>query len=411
MNSVDFPRPAALLGTTALVAVALIAGPAVAADPVKLEVRGYMQSFITAGHIDRDLVGTTGRSYEAVTFRYEGEVWFTGTTKLDNGTTVGVRVELEAWSQAGGDSTDQMDEEYVFAFGDWGRIEFGSNDAPSYEMAYSAQSALIGWGFNDPSLTNRGSGFQAANDGGRTGTTTCVGAACARNSGDANKLTYLTPRFAGLQVGVSYAPSFSDDYSTARCGFRGGGANFTNCPKNNNSWKNAIDVAANYSNKFGDVAVQLYAGYMTAGFDRGTLTPDGDPDVANNDARRWKSWAAGARLGLGGFTLGGGLGRDNNGMVSGNATRWYTASLLYEDGPWQGSIGWWGGRNNDGTATPGEQNAPGKDKMDVFELGVNYLLSPGIRLNGGLNYVIGSGQSRSEDADAWAVVFGTALTF
>jgi hypothetical protein len=59
----------------------------------------------------------------------------------------------------------------------------------------------------------------------------------------------------------------SGDYGTARCGFCGG-TNFTNCAKNNNSWKHAIDIAANYSNKFSDVAVQLYGAYMTAGFDR-----------------------------------------------------------------------------------------------------------------------------------------------
>jgi hypothetical protein len=78
----------------------------------------------------------------------------------------------------------------------------------------------------------------------------------------------------------------------------------------------------------------------------------------------------------------------------------------------EGEPVWWGGRNNDGTATvAGEQNAPGKDKIAMFEVGVNYLLSPGIRLNGGLNYVMGSGQSKSEDADAWAMIFGTVLTF
>jgi predicted porin len=75
------------------------------------------------------------------------------------------------------------------------------------------------------------------------------------------------------------------------------------------------------------------------------------------------------------------------------------------------SAGWWGGRNNDGNAVAGAQNAPGKDKMDIFEIGVTYLLSPGIKLAGGFNYVMGSGQSKSEKADAWAFIFGTELRF
>jgi predicted porin len=49
--------------------------------------------------------------------------------------------------------------------------------------------------------------------------------------------------------------------------------------------------------------------------------------------------------------------------------------------------------------------------MDIFEIGVTYLLSPGIKLAGGFNYVMGSGQSKSEKADAWAFIFGTELRF
>ncbi len=411
--------PATLLGTTALVAASLLGEPALAADPIQLKLEGYLQSFITAGHIDRDVVGTTGISYHPVTFRYESEIWFTGSTRLDNGTTVGVRIELEAWSQNTGVSgasptgaIDQLDEEYIFATGDWGRIEFGGIDAVSYKMQISSQSALIGWGFHDPTPANRGIGYSAANNGGRFGTNVGLSASLAVNSGDANKLSYRTPVIAGFQLGFSYAPAYSPTAGTARCAFRGGGANFPNCPRNDNTWKNAIDVAGTYDNTFGGVRVRLFGSYATARFDRGTLTPDGAAGTASNAARRWKSWAGGAQISYAGFTLGGGLGRDNNGLRGDNATRWYTASLLYERGPWQVSLGWWGGRNNDGTATvAGAQNAPGKDKHDVFEVGINYLLSRGIKLNGGLNYVKGSGQSKSEKADAWAIIFGTALTF
>ncbi|HJQ60668.1 MAG TPA: porin [Vineibacter sp.] len=411
--------PSAVAGVSTLVACGLTGAPVLAADPIKLSLGGFLQTFITAGKIDGDVVGTIGISYRSVTFRYEGEIWFSGSTKLDNGTTIGIRIELEAWSQNTGISAanttgtaDQIDEEYVFAFGSWGRLELGAADAASVKMTYSTQSALIGWGFQDPSLVNKGIGFLAANHGGRSGTTTGLSASLTQSAGDSNKITYISPRVAGFQVGGSYAPAMSVGFGTARCGFRGGGANITNCPRSNNSWKNATDVAANYERKFGDVTVRLHGGYMTAAFDRGTLTPDGLVGAPNNAARRWKSGAAGGQLAYRGFTLGGGLGRDNNGLRRGNATRWYAASLFYESGPWQASVAWWGGRNNDGLATvAGAQNAPGRDKQDVFEVGVNYLLSPGIKLNGGLNYVKGSGQSKSERADAWALIFGTVFTF
>jgi len=423
----------ALLATTALVAGGLVAAPAMADDPIKLELRGYFQAMIVVGHTDRDVVGTTGQSYRAENFLYEGEIWFTGTTRLDNGTSIGVRLELEAWSQNTGVNTarngsqgsiDQMDEEYLFAFGDWGRIEFGGTDAASFKMQYSSPSALIGWGFNDHNFNHFGNAFNANNNAGRGGNILGTGAAQnAGFSGDANKLTYFTPRFAGFQIGFSYTPAFSGTGFTATCQFRGGGADFNNCPTNNNYWHNGLDIAANYLNKFGDVSVALYGGYGTAGFDRGpggtpgvgggnpTLGPGGVDVGQNNLAGRYKTWAAGAQLGYAGFTLGGGAGRDNNGLKGANATRWYTASLMYETGAWQLSAGWWGGRNNDGNAVAGTQNAPGKDKLDYFEAGANYALSPGIKLTGGVIYYMGSGQSKSEKADSWAVVFGTALTF
>lgn len=407
-----------LLGTTALVAGGLLAAPAMAADPIKLELRGYFQWMVVVGHIDRDLVtATQGQSYRPENLKYEGEIWFTGTTKLDNGTSIGVRIELEGWSQGGGNTAtnDQLDEEYMFAFGDWGRIEFGSTDSASFKMQYSSPSALIGWGFNDHNFNYFGSGFAASNGAGRGGNILGTGAAHnAGFSGDANKFTYFTPRFAGFQIGFSYTPNFSGGASLATCGSRGGGANFSNCPRNANNYVNGVDISGNYLNKFGDVSVALYAAYATAAFDRGISSNNiaANPVAAVNTGGRYKTWAVGAQLGFAGFTLGGGLGMDNNGSInSTNRTRWYTASLMYETGPWQMSAGWWGGRNRDAFAVAGTQNAPGKDKLDYFEVGANYALSPGIKLTGGFLYYMGSGQSRNEKADAWAVVFGTALTF
>ncbi|HEX2888790.1 porin [Vineibacter terrae] len=404
-----------LLGASALIAAG-VATPAVAADPIKLELRGYWNSYITLGKIGRDVSGTTGTSYRPETFRYEGEIWFSGETKLDNGTTVGIRIELEGWSNGGGatSTNDQMDEEYLYAFGPWGRIEFGATDAASYKNPNSSPSVLPGWGFQDPTFAIRGSGFASANNGGRDrGTNPGMSASNLNNAGDADKFTYYSPRFAGLQVALSYTPSFAVSAPAATCPFRGGGANFNNCPRNNNTWHNGIDVSANYANKFGDVEVRLAGSYMTAGFDRGTISSGlaATPVAADNASTRYKSWAAGAQLGFHGFTLGGGLGRDNNGLRHDNATRWYTAAIRYDSGPWMTSLGWWGGRNNDANAVAGTQNAPGKDKMDIIELGVAYMLSPGIRLLGGLNYVMGSGQSKSEKADAWAIIVGTGLTF
>src|SRR4029077_7815113 len=155
-----------LLGSTALVAGGLMAAPALAADPIKIGVGGYYRFFVAArgiggsqalsgGRIERSYaLNGTSTQYKGLSFYQEGEIYFNGQTKLDNGTTIGLQVELEGWNQptagvvssqgatAAGTqigksvsgSSRQIDEAYLFAFGDWGRIEFGSRDQATYRM-------------------------------------------------------------------------------------------------------------------------------------------------------------------------------------------------------------------------------------------------------------------------------------
>ena len=88
-----------LLGSTALVAGGLMAAPAMAADPIKIGVGGYYQFFALAGNIE-GIYAPNGTSvqYKGLQFIQEGEIHFIGQSKLDNGTTVGLTVELEGWN-------------------------------------------------------------------------------------------------------------------------------------------------------------------------------------------------------------------------------------------------------------------------------------------------------------------------
>ena len=142
-----------LLGSTALVVGGVMAAPAMAADPIKMGIGGYYTFYALAGNIDSSYAfDGTFTTYKGLAFTQEGEIHFIGQTKLDNGTSVGLTVELEAWNpgiNAGAAGTwrnIQIDEAFIFAFGDWGRAELGSRDAASYRMYYGTPSALIGWG-------------------------------------------------------------------------------------------------------------------------------------------------------------------------------------------------------------------------------------------------------------------------
>src|SRR5471030_605486 len=151
-----------LLGSTALAVGGLMATPAMAADPIKMGVGGYYQFYALAGQIEGNYA-TNGTSMQFKGFQFiqEGEIHFIGQSKMDNGTTIGVRVELEGWnpptntnsataptgSAALASSARTIDEAYMFAFGDWGRVEIGAKDDAPYVMYYGAPSALLGFGF------------------------------------------------------------------------------------------------------------------------------------------------------------------------------------------------------------------------------------------------------------------------
>jgi len=451
-----------LLGSTALVAGGLMAAPAMAADPIKIGVSGYYQFFVQAGQIE-GLYALNGSStqFKALSFYQEGEIHFDGATKLDNGTTVGLHIELEGQNQpiTGGGNTGfgsvrQIDEAFLYSFGDWGRIEFGGRDAASYRMLYGTPSALspggffqhnASFGFFNPTIAAQN--LAAAH---------ITFMALAGQIQDANRVNYFTPRFAGFQVGVGYAPKVNPNtavgpgLTSGVCGFNDP-SSISSCPIHDYTYQDMFDFGINYLNKFGDITVAAYGGYMIATFDPGLAPLASAANLSTGfNLGTWKQLVTGLQLGFGGFTIGGAYSWDNNGLGANYYTgvdadtRSFSAGLMYETGPWQLSAGWQGSRNNNGNgslsitaiasgtnaatfggaaagpgssaaAFGGNQNtgalAFGTTTADKFEIGANYALGPGIKLMGGGQYYNFSGPSNATAAQSWALIFGMELKF
>ena len=133
-----------LLGSTALMAGSMVAaGVADAAEPLRLDVRGYKNEFFGIVDIDHDTI-----DYNETGLFSDGEVQFRGETALDNGITVGVIVELEAFS--GG---DQIDENYAFVKGDFGRLVLGSENSAPYQTFWSVTAPGVGIPLNSGWIT------------------------------------------------------------------------------------------------------------------------------------------------------------------------------------------------------------------------------------------------------------------
>ncbi|HVT52768.1 MAG TPA: porin, partial [Dongiaceae bacterium] len=111
-----------ILGSTALIGVASLAGAAQASDGIKLDIGGFFQT-VYGGVFDSKDKDHFGNHHNVDRFLHNAEVYFRGETTLDNGLTVGARIELE-----GENSGDQIDKSWVYWSGGFGKVQIGSQD-------------------------------------------------------------------------------------------------------------------------------------------------------------------------------------------------------------------------------------------------------------------------------------------
>ena len=185
-----------LLGTTALVAAGLVASNAHAAQGVQLGIGGYYAAAAGLLFDQSNNSGDPGDHTRNVVFRQDVEIHFKGETTLDNGLTVGARIELE-----GQQSDDQIDEVWAYFKGGWGQVRFGDDDDASEQLHYLIPNASNDFGVDTPYFdfsNNHGNGF---NNGSFQTNSTVLNI-----SGDATKILYFSPTFAGFSFGISFAP-------------------------------------------------------------------------------------------------------------------------------------------------------------------------------------------------------------
>ncbi len=251
-------------------ACVLVAGGAAAQDKKMMKpsisVNGYYEG-VVGGILDEDTDGDT----TALDTRTDAEIHFNGRGSLDNGMKVHARVELEGQnnhSQAG----DPIDEYFIKVSGSFGSITLGGTaGAPVKMLTGMSGSWATGVGenlsFDDgwvPSEGTKGGQFHRI-------------AHSRLDTGDAEKVTYISPKFGGFQVGMTYSPNRQNDDDNSR--------NDTTAQPHD-----GLEGAVSYSGKFGDVGLAVGVG-MTA-YQGGT-----DGGTANQD---WSDWLIAARFDFGG---------------------------------------------------------------------------------------------------------------
>lgn len=338
-----------LLATTAFAGMAHLGAASASAAEWDVTVGGFMEQWF--GYADNSIANTSAFDQQG-----DVEVHFKPTITLDNGIKIGAMVQLEGKTDA-----DQIDQQFAYIEGSFGRVVLGSENSAPMLMSLGVPS--VGAGLDSGDVPNWIAGIN-----GDLLTTTFN---FSRDEDSAEKITYFTPRFYGLQLGASYVPEIAEDIDAP--------------PNNNNGVRDdAFGFGANYDSTFGDFAFGASVGYMEYGDDVAAV---GDTPT---------NFGAGVSFGYAGFTLGGSY-NDLQDSVSGNIES-YGVGLTYGSGPFSVSLGYIHGED-DNVDT----------EADGFELGAAYDLGPGVQAIGSIYYA--EQDTAGVDVDGVAVVGGIALNF
>jgi len=339
-----------LLGTTALVAVGLLAGPALASDPLKVTVGGNVVTGFYVVDSD-DIGGTSFQDTKVAVVARNIDIIAEGT--LDNGLTAGVDAKLMLGSDfsnganfANNNGFATFRQLFAYLEGGFGRFEIGGTDGAAYKMHYTSPWFVPGNGVDSPNIYN-----SAITPLVRNSTYSLLAT-------DANKVSYFTPRLAGFQLGGSYTPEVSANNVKA---------NGLGLIPSGVTTEEVYEIALNYAGSFGGFDIGA-DGFYTAG----------SSALANTDP---EEYGFGLNLGAWGFTLGGAYYNSSDltsilGVTPGAGDEVWTAGLSYSTGPW----------------TVGASYLKGEDDSDVsvdrensmWQVGGGYNLGSGVDV--GLEY-------------------------
>ena len=391
-----------LLGTTALFGAAALFGADAEAAAPKVTLGGQIKTIV--GVNDDDAVdGGATRSNAIFT---DSEINVSVDGKSDAGLGYGAVIDLEA--DVTGDSRGEglnASRTYVYLEGTWGRFEIGSNQGPSSTMKVDAGTIASATGgisgdFREfVSTSTLANDFVVARpdlplayglgDGGAIAGNDTLGDDDADN---ANKLTYYTPKYMGLQAGLSYIPSSSSrgqtiDFSKDEAG----SANPAN------EADDIFDFGLSYDRQFDQVAL---AASFTAQY--GTLV-ETNPATADDI----EAWAAGLSIGFAGFEIAGSYADWQNSFIASTAdeTEFYTLGAAYDFGPFSASITYMDSEFGTGTGTANE--------FENVVIGADYKLAPGLVPFAEVAFfeATDGGTTPANDNEGTVFLLGTELTF
>lgn len=375
---------------------------------IHLDLGGYARSYVTYSDNDETTAGGGG-SLRNLDLRREIEMHFSGERTLDSGLTVGVKTEFKLGNEGadgqvrsitgGNRDPDQFDEGYIYFSGGWGRFQLGAKDGAAYLLGVQAPSAdAYIDGMRIYTQTWR---LDVWDDGMDNGSFVPANATLRlnydnSNFGNIDRATYLTPKWNGLQLGASYAPENSkhsvDDAFL--------GADYDDVV---GRFEHAVDIAARYEGKWGDLKITTGAGYSAA-------TPQIDAVAGNNGSDSHRTFTTGLNLGWQEWSIGGAYKHASTGVEGpGNAQKVSVAGLAWDSKPLHLGLSWYNMVLESNAFSIGLA-----DDLDITRItaGGWYQLADGFSLRGTVSRLdVDNGTNSGLDPTQWQVAVGTEITF
>jgi hypothetical protein len=389
----------ALACSLALAAAAL---PCIARADLSLDLKGYFRSY--AVYTDNDTVpGPGANTLSKFSFMRDDGVAFTGQTALDNGLTVGVynlirfgteaipqtfvppftfgEQKLDFFGYPGAQAT-MTDQTYAYFQGQWGRINLGSTDGAAYLLQVAAPAA-------DPNIDGLRptiQGFDVATWNG--GSPPAPGyMPLGYDNADfpqAERLTYLTPKWSGFQAGISWAavPGMQNPFGGTY------GQPIVNSSKPGvfgfGGFRNLMEAAGRWDGRCGEFDIAFGGGLA------GAALQSSSPVFINNEgSKALRTWDGGLAVTWHEYSAGAAYHWTNDGISTtpafdGGDRRTWDFGLGWDKGPWHAGASFYDDRWDPDFA--GDDLGDGHPLTIYREtVGGGYAFAPGMSLRGAVS--------------------------
>lgn len=362
-----------LLASTALIGAVAFAGVASAAEAPTWKLSGTQKFQLV--NVSQDVSATatatfaTASGTTTVTFAQD-HGWYVGVGEselalnvsgtADNGLGYGFKVEI----QVNTDDGTTTDEARIELSGSWGKIQLGDEDGAEDVLNVGGESVMGATGGFDGDF----------GDSGYNNVSSAVsGPTLDADSSDNTKISYFSPNFSGLSVGVSLTPTANAGEVSAIDG----------------TYENHIGLGAKYDGSFGNIGVKASFVYAMASSNV-TFVEDAS------------GWSVGGVVSFGPASIG--VNYADNGETNGAGTEstYYDVGVGFESGPMYFSAGYFAATANAGGGAADQE-------FTNIAVTADYSVAPGLGVYAEVD--MPSSDDGTNTNDGTVIIIGTSVSF